>query len=177
MKLKLNLSTAFTLRNRIKKIAQTIENELHSFAYVDFPEKKEENNATLMEGSIEGNIALYRICVCNLLSLNNVIDKHNAAGKQHINAVDILNKEINLFNWIDRSLKQKKTTKSRNPVTGNWEVETLIKMTDYPVEEDLTKLAQEKAKIEDELAQYNSSTTFDFDIDDKIYKIIYGENN
>lgn len=174
MKIKLNLSTAFTLRNRIKKITQTIENELHSFAYVDFPEKKEENNATLTEGSIEGNIALYKNCLENLLKLNNTIDKNNSAGKQYINYVDVLNKQINLFNWIDRSLKQKKTTKSRNPVTGNWEVETLIKMTDYDVDKELSTLTQIKAKMEDELAQNNSSTTFEFELDDKIYKIIYG---
>jgi hypothetical protein len=103
-----------------------------------------------------------------------LIDEYNEKGKAHLNALNILNKKIEVATRLEQLLKANRTQKSRNPVTGNWEVTKLEKITDTDFEKVVDALSKEKVKEEDELSKINSNTKFSFDLDDEIYHKIYG---
>ena len=91
-----------------------------------------------------------------------------------LNQLNVINKKIEIATRCANALKLNRTSKSRNPVTGNWEVTKLVKITDTDFEAILDALTKEKVRAEDELSKINAKETFTFELDDEIYKKIYG---
>jgi regulator of sigma D len=96
-------------------------------------------------------------------------------GKKILNGLNKVNAQITVVQQIENKLKANRTSKSRNPVTGNWEVATLEKITDFDATKELETLKQKKVRLEDELSKINSQAKFTFDLNDTIYTRIYGE--
>lgn len=175
MKLELNLTTAFTLRKRIKELLNKVSYQLQCPNYVVEPERVNEVLETLESGNVEGAYRLYAELQNANRALSDLIDQNNADGKKLLNEVTMINTQINLVTIIDNKLKANRTSKSRNPVTGNWEVTTLTKITEFDTAKELETLKQKKVRLEDELTKVNSKAKLTFDLNDEIYKRIYGE--
>lgn len=175
MKLELNLTTAFTLRKRIKELLGKVNYQLQSSNYVVEPERVNEVLETIESGNIESAYKLYAELLNANRELTDLIDQNNADGKKLLNEVTMTNQKINLITVIDNKLKANRTSKSRNPVTGNWEVTTLTKITEFDTAKELETLKQKKVRLEDELTKVNSKAKLTFDLNDEIYKRIYGE--
>lgn len=175
MKLELNLTTAFTLRKRIKELLGKVNYQLQSSNYVVEPERVNEVLETIESGNIESAYKLYAELLNANRELTDLIDQNNADGKKLLNEVTMTNQKINLITFIDNKLKANRTSKSRNPVTGNWEVTTLTKITEFDTAKELETLKQKKVRLEDELTKVNSKAKLTFDLNDEIYKRIYGE--
>ena len=175
MKLELNLTTAFTLRKRIKELLGKVNYQLQSSNYVVESERVNEVLETIESGNIESAYKLYAELLNANRELTDLIDQNNADGKKLLNEVTMTNQKINLITVIDNKLKANRTSKSRNPVTGNWEVTTLTKITEFDTAKELETLKQKKVRLEDELTKVNSKAKLTFDLNDEIYKRIYGE--
>ena len=175
MKLELNLTTAFTLRKRIKELLGKVNYQLQASNYVVEPERVNEVLETIESGNIESAYKLYAELLNANRELTDLIDQNNADGKKLLNEVTMTNQKINLITFIDNKLKANRTSKSRNPVTGNWEVTTLTKITEFDTAKELETLKQKKVRLEDELTKVNSKAKLTFDLNDEIYKRIYGE--
>lgn len=175
MKLELNLTTAFTLRKRIKELLGKVNYQLQASNYVVEPERVNEVLETIESGNIESAYKLYAELLNANRELTDLIDQNNADGKKLLNEVTMTNQKINLITVIDNKLKANRTSKSRNPVTGNWEVTTLTKITEFDTAKELETLKQKKVRLEDELTKVNSKAKLTFDLNDEIYKRIYGE--
>ena len=175
MKLELNLTTAFTLRKRIKDLLNKVSYQLQASNYVVEPERVNEVLETLESGNVESAYKLYAELLNANRELTDLIDQNNADGKKLLNEVTMTNQKINLITIIDNKLKANRTSKSRNPVTGNWEVTTLTKITEFDTAKELETLKQKKVRLEDELTKVNSKAKLTFDLNDEIYKRIYGE--
>lgn len=175
MKLELNLTTAFTLRKRIKELLGKVNYQLQSSNYVVEPERVNEVLETIESGNVESAYKLYAELLNANRELTDLIDQNNADGKKLLNEVTMTNQKINLITVIDNKLKANRTSKSRNPVTGNWEVTTLTKITEFDTAKELETLKQKKVRLEDELTKVNSKAKLTFDLNDEIYKRIYGE--
>lgn len=175
MKLELNLTTAFTLRKRIKELLGKVNYQLQASNYVVEPERVNEVLETIESGNVESAYKLYAELLNANRELTDLIDQNNADGKKLLNEVTMTNQKINLITVIDNKLKANRTSKSRNPVTGNWEVTTLTKITEFDTAKELETLKQKKVRLEDELTKVNSKAKLTFDLNDEIYKRIYGE--
>ena len=174
MKLDLNMTTAFTLRKRIKVLARQYENVLSIGRFVVEPEQVEEELEKFENKNVYDTFLIWSKCNDEAYKLSNLIDEYNEKGKVHLNALNVINKKIEVASRLEQLLKANRTQKSRNPVTGNWEVTKLEKITDTDFEKLVDALCKEKVKEEDELSKINSNTKFSFDLDDEIYHKIYG---
>lgn len=174
MKIELNMTTAFTLRKRIKDLAAKYDRVLVISRYIVEPEQVDEELEKFENKSVYDTYKLWTKCLDVSNELSDIIDKNNAKGKVLMNKLNSINLKINVANRALNSLKLNRTQKSRNPVTGNWEVTKLEKITDVDFNEIIETLTKEKIRIEDELAKVNSSVKFDFEMDDEIYNKIYG---
>ena len=174
MKIELNMTTAFTLRKRIKDLAAKYDRVLVISRYIVEPEQVDEELEKFENKSVYDTYKLWTKCLDVSNELSDIIDKNNAKGKVLMNKLNSINLKINVANRALNSLKLNRTQKSRNPVTGNWEVTKLEKITDVDFNEIIETLTKEKIRIEDELAKVNSSIKFDFEMDDEIYNKIYG---
>lgn len=174
-KIELNLTTAFTLRKRINEIAHRLQRELTCVRYMVDAESKQDQLELLTYKDVEKQLDVmdkYYIAVENL---SNKIDEVNGVGKSIMNRLQRINTEIQVATIISNGLNTKQTQKTRNPVTGIWEVEKYVGVTDYDITTHTNKLKQAKVRAEDELANINASTKFDFELDEEIYNTIYGE--
>lgn len=174
MKIELNMTTAFTLRKRIKDLAAKYDRILVISRYIVEPEQVDEELEKFENKNVYDTYKLWTKCLDVSNELSDIIDKNNAKGKVLMNKLNSINLKINVANRALNSLKLNRTQKSRNPVTGNWEVTKLEKITDVDFNEIIETLTKEKIRIEDELAKVNSSIKFDFEMDDEIYNKIYG---
>ncbi|MBO7694815.1 MAG: hypothetical protein J6T10_19535 [Methanobrevibacter sp.] len=174
MKIELNMTTAFTLRKRIKDLAAKYDRVLVISRYIVEPEQVDEELEKFENKNVYDTYKLWTKCLDVSNELSDIIDKNNAKGKVLMNKLNSINLKINVANRALNSLKLNRTQKSRNPVTGNWEVTKLEKITDVDFNEIIETLTKEKIRIEDELAKVNSSVKFDFEMDDEIYNKIYG---
>ena len=174
MKIELNMTTAFTLRKRIKDLAAKYDRVLVISRYIVEPEQVDEELEKFENKSVYDTYKLWTKCLDVSNELSDIIDKNNAKGKVLMNKLNSMNLMINVANSALNSLKLNRTQKSRNPVTGNWEVTKLEKITDVDFNEIIETLTKEKIRIEDDLAKVNSSVKFDFEMDDEIYNKIYG---
>lgn len=174
MKIELNMTTAFTLRKRIKDLAAKYDRVLVISRYIVEPEQVDEELEKFENKSVYDTYKLWTKCLDVSNELSDIIDKNNAKGKVLMNKLNSINLKINVANRALNSLKLNRTQKSRNPVTGNWEVTKLEKITDVDFNEIIETLTKEKIRIEDDLAKVNSSVKFDFEMDDEIYNKIYG---
>lgn len=175
MKLDLNLTTAFTLRKRIKELLNKINAQMIYAQYVVEPERKEEILESFETKNVEGSYKFLSDLMEANRELSNLIDEQNLAGKKILNALNKVNAQITLVQQIENKLKANRTSKSRNPVTGNWEVATLEKITEFDATKELETLKQKKVRLEDELSKNNSQAKLTFDLNDEIYNRIYGE--
>lgn len=175
MKLDLNLTTAFTLRKRIKELLNKINSQMVYAQYVVEPERKEEILESFETKNVEGSYKLLTDLMEANRELSDLIDSQNLEGKKILNGLNKVNAQITVIQQIENKLKANRTSKSRNPVTGNWEVATLEKITDFDATKELETLKQKKVRLEDELAKINSKAKFTFDLNDTIYTRIYGE--
>lgn len=175
MKLDLNLTTAFTLRKRIKELLNKINSQMVFAQYVVDPERKAEMLETFETNDVEGSYKLLTDLMEANRELSDLIDSQNLEGKKILNGLNKINAQITVIQQIENKLKANRTSKSRNPVTGNWEVTTLEKITDFDATKELETLKQKKVRLEDELAKINSKAKFTFDLNDTIYTRIYGE--
>lgn len=174
MKIELNMTTAFTLRKRIKDLAAKYDRVLVISRYIVEPEQVDEELEKFENKNVYDTYKLWTKCLDVSNELSDIIDKNNAKGKVLMNKLNSINLKINVANRALNSLKLNRTQKSRNPVTGNWEVTKLEKITDVDFNEIIETLTKEKIRIEDELAKVNSSVKFDFEMDVEIYNKIYG---
>lgn len=174
MKIELNMTTAFTLRKRIKDLAAKYDRVFVISRYIVEPEQVEDELEKFENKSVYDTFKLWTKCLDVSNELSDIIDKNNAKGKVLMNKLNSINLKINVANRALNSLKLNRTQKSRNPVTGNWEITKLEKITDVDFNEIIETLTKEKIRIEDELAKVNSSVKFDFEMDDEIYNKIYG---
>lgn len=174
MKIELNMTTAFTLRKRIKDLAAKYDRVLVISRYIVEPEQVDEELEKFENKNVYDTYKLWTKCLDVSNELSDIIDKNNAKGKVLMNKLNSINLKINVANRALNSLKLNRTQKSRNPVTGNWEVTKLEKITDVDFNEIIETLTKEKIRIEDDLAKVNSSVKFDFEMDDEIYNKIYG---
>lgn len=174
MKIELNLTTAFTLRKRIKELATQYESTMKFGRFVVEPEQVEEELEKYENKNVYDTFVIWSKCNDEAYKLSNLIDENNEKGKTHLNALNVINKKIALATRIDQLLTANRTQKTRNPVTGNWEVTKLEKITDTDFEKIIDALTKEKVRQEDELSKINSNTKFSFDLDDEIYHKIYG---
>ena len=174
MKIELNLTSAFTLRKRIKELGRVNEQVLAFSKYVVEPEQVDEELEKFENKSVYDTFMLSSKCGDEAYRLQNLIDEHNNKGKVVLNQLNAINKKIEIATRCTNALKVNRTQKSRNPVTGNWEVTKLQKITDIDFETILDDLTKEKVRAEDELSKINSKETFTFELDDEIYKKIYG---
>lgn len=175
MKLDLNLTTAFTLRKRIKELINKINAQMIYAQYVVEPERKEEILEAFETKNVEGSYQFLSELMEANRELSNLIDEQNLAGKKILNALNKVNAQITVTQQIENKLKANRTSKSRNPVTGNWEVATLEKITEFDATKELETLKQKKVRLEDELSKNNSQAKLTFDLNDEIYTRIYGE--
>jgi hypothetical protein len=175
MKLDLNLTTAFTLRKRIKELLNKINSQMIYAQYVVEPERKEEILEAFETNDVEGSYKLLTDLMEANRELSDLIDSQNLEGKKILNGLNKVNAQITVVQQIENKLKANRTSKSRNPVTGNWEVATLEKITDFDATKELETLKQKKVRLEDELSKINSQAKFTFDLNDTIYTRIYGE--
>ena len=175
MKLDLNLTTAFTLRKRIKELISKINAQMIYAQYVVEPERKAEILEAFETNDVEGSYKLLTDLMEANRELSNLIDEQNLAGKKILNALNKVNAQITVIQQVENKLKANRSTKSRNPVTGNWEVDTLEKITDFDATKELETLKQKKVRLEDELSKNNSQAKLTFDLNDEIYNRIYGE--
>ena len=175
MKLDLNLTTAFTLRKRIKELLNKINSQMSFSQYVVEPERKAELLEAFETNDVEGSYKLLTDLMEANRELSDLIDSQNLEGKKILNGLNKVNAQIMVVQQIENKLKANRTSKSRNPVTGNWEVTTLEKITDFDATKELETLKQKKVRLEDELAKINSKAKFTFDLNDTIYTRIYGE--
>lgn len=174
MKIELNLTSAFTLRKRIKELGRVNEQILAYSKYVVEPEQVDEELEKFENKNVYDTFMLCAKCGDEAYRLQNLIDEHNSKGKVVLNQLNVINKKIEIATRCANALKLNRTSKSRNPVTGNWEVTKLVKITDTDFEAILDALTKEKVRAEDELSKINSKETFTFELDDEIYKKIYG---
>lgn len=174
MKIELNMTTAFTLRKRIKELAKQYEMVINYSKYVVEPEQVEEELEKFENKNVYDTFMIWSKCNDESYKLSNLIDENNEKGKACLNALNAINKKIEVATRLEQMLKANRTQKSRNPVTGNWEVTKLEKITDTDFEKIIDALTKEKVRIEDELSKINSSTKFSFELDDEIYHKIYG---
>lgn len=174
MKIELNMTTAFTLRKRIKELAKQYEMVINYSKYVVEPEQVEEELEKFENKNVYDTFMIWSKCNDESYKLSNLIDENNEKGKSCLNALNVINKKIEVATRLEQLLKANRTQKSRNPVTGNWEVTKLEKITDTDFEKIIDALTKEKVRIEDELSKINSSTKFSFELDDEIYHKIYG---
>jgi uncharacterized protein YpuA (DUF1002 family) len=174
MKIELNLTSAFTLRKRIKELGRVNEQILAFSKYVVEPEQVDEELEKFENKNVYDTFMLCSKCGDEAYRLQNLIDEHNNKGKVVLNQLNAINKKIEIATRCANALKVNRTQKSRNPVTGNWEVTKLQKITDTDFETILDALTKEKVRAEDELSKINSKETFTFELDDEIYKKIYG---
>ena len=174
MKIDLNMTTAFTLRKRIKELARQCENTLRFSRYIVEPEQVEEELEKFENKNVYDTFILFSKCNDEADKLQDLIDKNNIDNKIILNKLTVLNKKIEIATSCNNLLKGNRTQKSRNPVTGNWEVTKLEKITDTDFEKILDALTKEKVRMEDSLAKENANTKFTFDLDEEIYKKIYG---
>lgn len=175
MKLDLNLTTAFTLRKRIKELLNKINSQMSFSQYVVEPERKAELLEAFETNDVEGSYKLLTDLMEANRELSDLIDSQNLEGKKILNGLNKVNAQITVVQQIENKLKANRTSKSRNPVTGNWEVATLEKITDFDATKELETLKQKKVRLEDELSKINSKAKFTFDLNDEIYTRIYGE--
>lgn len=175
MKLDLNLTTAFTLRKRIKELLNKINSQMVYAQYVVEPERKEEILESFETKNVEGSYKLLTDLMETNRELSDLIDSQNLEGKKILNGLNKVNAQITVVQQIENKLKANRTSKSRNPVTGNWEVATLEKITEFDATKELEALKQKKVRLEDELAKINSKAKFSFDLNNEIYTRIYGE--
>ncbi len=175
MKLDLNLTTAFTLRKRIKELINKINAQMIYAQYVVEPERKEEILEAFETKNVEGSYQFLSELMEANRELSNLIDEQNLAGKKILNDLNKVNAQIILVQQIETKLKANRTSKSRNPVTGNWEVATLEKITEFDATKELETLKQKKVRLEDELSKNNSQAKLVFNLNDEIYTRIYGE--
>jgi len=175
MKLDLNLTTAFTLRKRIKELMNKVSNQMRGSNYVVEPERVNEVLETFETGDVEGAYKLYTELQNANRELCDLIDQNNLEGKKLLNKLHVVNDQIMLVTLMEGRLKANRTSKSRNPVTGNWEVTTLTKITEFNTDKELETLKQQKVRFEDELTKINSKAKITFNLNDEIYKRIYGE--
>lgn len=175
MKLDLNLTTAFTLRKRIKELLNKINSQMIYAQYVVEPERKEEILEAFETKSVEGSYQFLSELMEANRELSNLIDEQNLAGKKILNALNKVNAQITVIQQVENKLKANRSTKSRNPVTGNWEVDTLEKITEFDATKELEALKQKKVRLEDELSKNNSQAKLTFNLNDEIYTRIYGE--
>ena len=174
MKIELNLTSAFTLRKRIKELGRVNEQILAYSKYVVEPEQVDEELEKFENKNVYDSFMLCSKCSDEAYRLQNLIDEHNSKGKVVLNQLNVINKKIEIATRCANALKLNRTSKSRNPVTGNWEVTKLVKITDTDFEAILDALTKEKVRAEDELSKINAKETFTFELDDEIYKKIYG---
>lgn len=175
MKLDLNLTTAFTLRKRIKELLNKINAQMIYAQYVVEPERKAEILESFETKTVEGSYKFLSDLMEANRELSNLIDEQNLAGKKILNDLNKVNAQITVIQQVENKLKANRSTKSRNPVTGNWEVDTLEKITDFDATKELETLKQNKVRLEDELSKNNSQAKLTFDLNDEIYTRIYGE--
>lgn len=174
MKIELNMSTAFTLRKRIKDLGRTYESLLRFSRFVVEPEQVEEELEKYENKNVYDTFMLFSKCQDEAYKLQNLIDEHNNKGKVYLNQLNTINKKIEIATSCANLLKCNRTQKSRNPVTGNWEVTKLEKISDTDFEAIVDALTKEKVRAEDDLSKTNANAKFTFDLDDEIYKKIYG---
>ena len=174
-KIDLNLTTAFTLRKRIKEISTRLHRELAMVRYMDEPESKQDQLDLLTYGDVEKQLVALNKYLSAVESLSNKIDSENAKGKSVLTKLNRINTELQIASVVVNGLNVKQTQKSRNPVTGVWEVNKLEPVTTYDIDKHIERLKQEKVRAEDELAKINASTNFKYEIDEEIYNTIYGE--
>ncbi len=175
-KIDLNLTTAFTLRKRIKEISTRLHRELAMVRYMDEPESKQDQLDLLTYGDVEKQLVALNKYLNAVESLSDKIDSENAKGKTVLNKLNRINTELQIASVVANGLNGiKQTQKSRNPVTGVWEVNKLEPVTNYDIDKHIELLKQEKVRAEDDLAKINASTNFKYEIDEEIYNTIYGE--
>ena len=87
----------------------------------------------------------------------------------------MLNEEINLLEHIISALNEEKSRKERNPVTGAREIVQMDKISDFDFVAKLAEIKRRRTRLEDELANANSLARFEFELDDTLYNLVYGD--
>lgn len=174
MKIELNISTAMILRKRIKELASNYESVLIGTQYIAEPEKVSEILEKFEDNNVLKTYDMWCTCLNEVTALSNLIDEHNVEGKSLLNVLNTLNLIMDRVNRIITLSNASRTSKTRNPVTGVWEVNKYEKITDTDFSVILDGLKKKKIKIEDDLAKFNANTKFDFELNDDVYHKIYG---
>ena len=175
MKINLNMNTAMTLRKRLKELAGGWKSSLIVSTYVTEPDMK----AALLKkqfvnGTPERTFELYDLCMQEVAKLSDEMDKHNT-GREILNRINLLNDEYNLLAMVISSLNAETSRKERNPVTGAREIVQMEKITDYDFDSKQSEIKRHRTRLEDELANANAAVRFEFDLDDTLYNLVYGE--
>lgn len=172
MKLNLNLVSAMTLRKRLNTLANSLEYRLNGNIVVD-PEMVEAETARFVTGSYDGDLTLYNKTLYAVGSINQDIEANNLRGKCLLNAIQLARRQVNLYTRATNALAVNHKVKTRNPVSGEWEITEYVDLTKANMKSLLSSATIEKNTAQDALAEYNSKTTFDFEIADEVYNRAY----
>jgi len=175
MKLDLNINSAMKLRKRLKALANGWWSSLYGATYVTEPDMKEALTKQQFEnGTPEKTFELLDQCLQTVVRLSDAIDKNNT-GRPALNKINMLNEEINLLEHIISALNEEKSRKERNPVTGAREIVQMDKISDFDFVAKLAEIKRRRTRLEDELADANSLARFEFELDDTLYNLVYGD--
>jgi hypothetical protein len=180
MKKTLSIASAMTLRKRINakitEIADAMDN-IQAFVYED---KLEETKKILVTGSVKSDIELMNELAEDVAQISSLITKNNEIGAMLVSHLQNIDREIRLLKRLKPSncnLLRMNEGRERNPVTGEVEVRKMVSIADLDLNSTIDALNLKKARLEDELSEYNASTKIEVDLSDKTYELIYGRKD
>ena len=175
--LNLNLTTAFTLLKRVKKISADFYNQLYSNSII-VPEDELETQKLLWRGgSFDEALKLDGEAIIAQSVLNKAIEEVNGHARFLLKQISILKENLNTLKRIkDSTVGAKLVAKERNPVTGEIETTKLVNQCSVDVVKYIESTKKTINRLEDELSQYNGKTFIDVEISDNILAEIYPES-
>lgn len=176
-KLNLNLTTAFTLLKRVKKISADFYNQLYHNPII-VPEDELETQKLLWKGrSFDEAFALNAGAVIAQSVLNKAIENVNGHARFLLKQISLLKENLNTLKKIkDSTVGTKLVRKERNPVTGEMEITQLVSQCGVDIVKYIEDTKKTINRLEDELSQYNGKTFIDVEIPDSILAEIYPES-
>lgn len=170
-KMTLNLTSAFMLRKRLAGLRKKF-GEYRMETCVGEPQDIDAIQKRL--GNFDDLLKLYDMAGEAIVSLGHKLEEHNAVSRGILAELDMVNKTIDTFVLIMGRLEQPMYEMSRNPVTGTMDKVEYKRVSDVNFSDRVSRLKKRKIRLEDLLSSTNSSTTFEFELPDELWKELYG---
>ena len=167
----LNLTSAFMLRKRLVELRKKFK-KYQFEKCVGEPQYIEALQKRL--GNFDDLLKLYDVAGEAIVKLSHEIEEHNAVSRGILAELNMLNDTIEMNKSVIESLERPMYEMTRNPVTGVMEKVEYARVTDVNFSERDSRLKQRKIKLEDLLSSTNTSTTFEFELPDELWKELYG---